>query len=211
MSAGTAGSSHPEDPPLIREVDNPEGLKALADPTRLAILTRLMSGSELPVMSVKELAAELGEPQTKLYRHIKVLESAGLIRVAASRLVSGILEQRYQACQRDVRFGPGFLREYADDSERVARTVIDRFRDGFFAAFRAGLLPTDADVPADQPYRKSTILMSEQRMPKAKAAQLRQKIQELAEFVDAEPREDPDGVPVHLLLGYYSLDDDAGL
>jgi DNA-binding MarR family transcriptional regulator len=41
-------------------------------------------------MSVKELAEELGEPQTKLYRHVKQLEAAGLIRIAASRMVSGI-------------------------------------------------------------------------------------------------------------------------
>ena len=65
------------------------------------------------VMSVKELAAELGEPQTKLYRHVKQLESTGLIRVAASRLVSGILEQRYQACQTDLRLGPGLMRDEA--------------------------------------------------------------------------------------------------
>src|SRR5690242_6610077 len=75
----------------------------MADPIRLAILAALMkSRRNLPVMSVKELAAELGEPQTKLYRHVRQLEAAGLIRVASTRMVSGILEQRYQASQRDL-------------------------------------------------------------------------------------------------------------
>ena len=90
----------------VREIDSVEGLRALADPVRLAILsaldTRARDG-ELPVMSVKELAQHLGEPQTKLYRHVKQLEAAGLIEVAATRMVSGILEQRYRARQR----GPG--------------------------------------------------------------------------------------------------------
>ena len=61
-----------EEQPGVREIDTVEGLRALADPVRLAILaaldTRAPDGA-LPVMSVKELAQHLGEPQTKLYRH----------------------------------------------------------------------------------------------------------------------------------------------
>jgi len=89
-----------EEQPGIREIDSVEELRALADPVRLAILSALdmhVPGGELPVMSVKELAQHLGEPQTKLYRHVKQLEAAGLVEVAATRMVSGILEQRYRA------------------------------------------------------------------------------------------------------------------
>ena len=92
---------HEAAPPTTRTVATVDMLKAMADPTRIAILTVLMEHpSDLPVMSVKEIAARLGEPQTKLYRHIKQLEAAGLIKVAATRMVSGILEQRYQAAQQ---------------------------------------------------------------------------------------------------------------
>lgn len=45
---------------------------------------------------MKKLAKHLGEPQAKLYQHVKQLEAAGLIEVAATRMVSGILEQRYR-------------------------------------------------------------------------------------------------------------------
>jgi DNA-binding transcriptional ArsR family regulator len=77
----------------IRTVANVDVLKALADPTRLAILAALMkTRHDLPVMSVKELAAELNQPQTKLYRHVRQLEAAALIKVASTRMVSGILE-----------------------------------------------------------------------------------------------------------------------
>ena len=47
-------------PQAVRTVDNVDMLKAIADPTRVAILAALMkTRQDLPVMSVKELAAEL--------------------------------------------------------------------------------------------------------------------------------------------------------
>jgi DNA-binding transcriptional ArsR family regulator len=48
---------------------------ALADPTRRAILTRLMQGDA----TVSELAAPFTVSQPAISRHLKVLEGAGLI------------------------------------------------------------------------------------------------------------------------------------
>jgi DNA-binding transcriptional ArsR family regulator len=58
---------------------------ALADPTRRAILARLAEGD----LSVGELAAPFSMSQPAVSRHLKVLESAGLItrsRRATTRL-----------------------------------------------------------------------------------------------------------------------------
>jgi len=196
------------EPVQLREVSDTDGLKALADPTRLAILSLLMAHrGTLRIMSVKGLAAELGEPQTKLYRHVRVLESADLIRVASSRMVSGILEQRYQANQRDLRFGPGLLQSHTDESEMVLRTMVDRFGEDFFAAFRAGRIPHSEDVPAELAYQRNTIFLSEERMSPAKALEVREKISELVELVNSETEAHPDAVPVNLLLAYYSPTD----
>jgi len=189
-----------EKPPEVRSVNNVAALKAMADPTRFAILTALMRTSDLPVMSVKELAAELGEPQTKLYRHVRQLEAAGLIKVASTRMVSGILEQRYQACQRDLTFGRGLVTENADESERVLRTILDRHRDGLFAAARAGRLAWD-DVPGGEPYRKPLLHMSDLRVSRAKAAEVRDKLDEiLSSLKDAEAA---DGVSLNLFISFY--------
>ena len=49
---------------------------ALADPTRRAILARLMSGE----VSVNELAEPFAMSQPAISKHLKVLERAGLIR-----------------------------------------------------------------------------------------------------------------------------------
>jgi DNA-binding transcriptional ArsR family regulator len=198
-------------PATTRAVDDVGTLRAMADPTRIAILAALMKmmkakNGDLPVMSVKELAAELGEPQTKLYRHMRQLEAAGLVRVAATRTVSGIIEQRYQACQRDLTFGGGFLREHGDESEAITRALLDRFRDGFFAAFRDKRLAPD-DLPAAESYRKPTMMLSEARVTPANAAELRGKLEQLMTWLHEAETDDPGGVPVNVLVGYYSPED----
>jgi DNA-binding transcriptional ArsR family regulator len=188
----------------VRTVADVDSLRALADPTRLAILSTLMERrDELLVMSVKEIAARLGEPQTKLYRHVKQLEAAGLIRVAATRLVSGILEQRYQACQWDLLFDGGFIRAHADDSEAAMSAVLDGFRAGFFAALRDKRLEPEA-IPEAEHYRLPTIYSSDLRVSPEKAAEIRAKLREVMTLLSDKSIEDPEGVLVNLLIGYYT-------
>lgn len=194
------------EPLAIRTISEVEGLRAMADPTRLAILYALMEPrhGELPVMSAKELAAQLGESQTKLYRHIKQLESAGLIRVAATRMVSGILEHRYQACQRDLSFGGGFLRQHADESEAVMAALLTKFRDGFFTAFRDKRLAPDV-VPESDTYRTPKLYVAESKVTPKVAADIRSSLENLIQQLGDKELDDPDGaVRVNVLVGYFT-------
>lgn len=181
----TAGQSA-----AVREVDDVETLKALADPTRMEILSAL-TRPDLPVMSVKELAARMGQPQTKLYRHVRHLEEAGLIKVAATRMVSGILEQRYQACQRELKLSPRMLRENMGDAEVALQTVLDQFRDGILAA----TLRESEDRPV--------MFLSEAALGPVEEAELRRRLMEVSDWLDHLP-EHPGGVPVRLMVGLYT-------
>lgn len=78
-------------------------LSALADPTRRAILARLVAGEA----SVAELAKPFGMSQPAISRHLKVLEAAGLI------------ETRPSAQERLRRLKPGALDEVATCIERL--------------------------------------------------------------------------------------------
>jgi DNA-binding transcriptional ArsR family regulator len=208
-SAETAETAETE-PQAVRTVNDVEVLKAMADPTRLAILAALMKpGRDLPVMSVKELAAELGEPQTKLYRHVRQLEAAGLIRVAGTRLVSGILEQRYQACQRDLTLDRGFLGENADESELFVQAVLGRYFDGFRAAFRADRLPGN-ETPAEESYRKPVLFYSDLKLSPARAAELVGRLKEIMDSLKDDQAGDPDGVTLNLLIGSYVPVEEGG-
>ncbi len=76
---------------------------ALADPTRRAILARLATGEA----SVTELAKPFGMSQPAISRHLKVLETAGLI------------EARQSAQERPRRLKPGALDEIVSCIERL--------------------------------------------------------------------------------------------
>ena len=116
-------------------------LKALADPLRLNMLYALTPerDPDLQAKTVKELAAELGEPQTKLYRHIKHLESAGLIHAVASRVVSGIVEHRYLASQAAMILGDDLTdtEKLSPEAEAMAAAALELYRRQYFAARRA--------------------------------------------------------------------------
>ncbi|HET9896644.1 MAG TPA: helix-turn-helix domain-containing protein [Streptosporangiaceae bacterium] len=202
-------------PETVRTVSDIETLKAIADPLRLAILTALMRspGGGLPVMTVKELAAQLGEPQTKLYRHVRHLESVGLIKAVASRVVSGILEQRYQACQGDLMLGPGLTntQKSSAEGEAAVAAALEMYRRQFFAARRAGLAADEAtgaeDLTGLEKYRKVILGLSVARVSKAEAARFRARLQQIMDdLAEAEANQtDSDDVAViNVLVGYFS-------
>jgi DNA-binding transcriptional ArsR family regulator len=118
------------EPADVRRVETAEEIKAMADPLRLRVLQLLMTTAER-TWSVKEIAAELGQPVTKLYHHVKLLEAAALITDVESRLVSGILEHRYAASQRSLRFDDALMGspETRPDSIAHVGLTVDTSRD----------------------------------------------------------------------------------
>lgn len=81
--------------------------------------------------------------------------------------------------------------------------------DGRPGASPADHLPT-GDVPAEESYRKPRIFFSDLKVSPAKAAEIRSKLEEIAAFLNDEKTEDPDGVPMNLLIGYYVPGDPDG-
>ncbi len=202
-------------PGPVREVGVVETMKAVADPTRLRILQRLMTRDktgDLPVMSVKELAAELAEPQTKLYRHVKQLESVNLISAVSSRVVSGIVEQRYQACQGELSLGVGLTEEQKKtaEAEATVAAALELYRSQFFAAHRSGAIVSE-DTPGAPEHRKMLLCMNLAKVPQEEAASFRSRLQQLMDDLsDAEKRATgrDDNVTVNALAGFFCPDPD---
>src|SRR5947209_2468424 len=93
------------DPPDLldtRVVADAAALKALADPLRLHML-EVLAKDPSRTWTVKELAAQMLQPVTRLYHHMKLLETANLVIDAETRIVSGIVEHRYRCAQRSIK------------------------------------------------------------------------------------------------------------
>lgn len=129
--------------PAVRVIESAAAIKALADPLRIRLLQLLMTTSDRS-WCVKEIAAELDQPVTKLYHHVKILESAGLIADAESRLVSGILEHRYRASQKSLRLDEALFGapETRPDTIAQVAALVDTTRDDLIDYLNRG----DADL-----------------------------------------------------------------
>ncbi|MER7843247.1 helix-turn-helix domain-containing protein [Kitasatospora sp. NPDC096077] len=190
-----------------RQVGDVAVLKALADPLRLAILGALKTSEDRP-RTAKELAVELGEPQTKLYRHIKQLEKAGLILVAGTRLVSGIVESRYQVAQDSIRLAPEmFTTDSPVRSEAYGAMLaaMDRVRGDFRGHAVGGRLdfgrsPEGAGAPS------GLFADFALRLAPARLARLQSQLKELLDELTAEgPSTADDAVDVTLFTLLYGL------
>ena len=72
-------------------VAEPKQLKAMADPLRAQLIQLLRDRAR----STQDLAGELALPKGTVGHHLKVLESAGLIRVVRTRKVRAVTEKFY--------------------------------------------------------------------------------------------------------------------
>jgi DNA-binding transcriptional ArsR family regulator len=203
---GARQVSQPGAPAPLRTIEDVETIRALADPTRLGILRVLMSGArtEPRVMSVKELAAELGEPQTKLYRHVKQLEACGLIEVAQTRLVSGIVEQRYRTGQIDLAINRALISTIdPDDQAAVVAALFDNIRDDVVAGLRAGRLGPGAQTASPPQDGLNVFGAWENTVSPAKAREFAERLSALLTEIGAADH-DEDGVPIVVLATLYS-------
>jgi DNA-binding transcriptional ArsR family regulator len=183
---------------VVRTVTDVETIKALADSTRLSIL-RALSRDRVP-KSAKELAEELGEPQTKLYRHLKVLLEADLIEVAETRVVSGIVETKYRAAQSSVTIDPTVHPN--ETREVMARIIGDNLAD-----YRARFLrQIETAVYADgvEEAKKHGMLMNlSATLPPEVAVDFQRRLEALVKEFDDCPR-DPDGVRMEGLVSWFN-------
>lgn len=197
--AADTGASAPSGPPEFiedRTVSDLETLRLLADPLRLSILGAFPPGRTGQPMSVKEIAEKLDEGQTKLYRHVKKLEEAGLLYVAETRVVSGIIEKRYRAAQRRLTIDSDMLTqqpepdEYADTMVAVLDATRDRMRREIQAG-RVLLKKPETGPDLSVQLASTRVTMTLDRYEKLRAA--------VTELLDAGPSDEgPDTVTVHL-------------
>jgi DNA-binding transcriptional ArsR family regulator len=124
-----------------------EVVRVISDRLRLRVIEAFGRHRGIP-RTVKEVARELGEPPTKLYYHVNLLEQHGLLIVAESNLVSGIVEKRYLPAAKSIRVDRRLMAEYQPDAPgakdspvgTMVESIVEGTADDFRRALAAGLL-----------------------------------------------------------------------
>jgi hypothetical protein len=138
----------------------------------------------------------LGERERQLLvRHDRPQQQhAGrLIEVAATRMVSGTLEQRYRARQNDLRLSAALFRQHTDESEAAVRTAFDTFLADFFDQARK------EGWPDEGPDKPILVVFDDQVSP-ASAERIRAR---LAELKQALAEAELGDVQLNVALGFY--------
>ena len=146
-----------------------EQLHAIGQPTRWRILGRLLAGPA----SIQELARSLGAAKGTIGHHVRVLERAGLIRLAETQKVRGVFEKRYARSARQFQL-PG-------NDPAAAEAPVD-----------LGTLPLRQALaeaaPSQGPKDPSTSIVVRARMSPARARRFAALVNQLAaEFADGAP------------------------
>jgi DNA-binding transcriptional ArsR family regulator len=188
-------SQQPADEMVLTDV---EQLKVIGEPLRLQLI-EVMAEDPTRGWTAKELAEHLSTKQTKLYHHLGLLEEHGFIRVAKTRVVSGILEKRYQATahgfrvERSLLAGPG--------GETAVSGAIDamfeKARSEILAGIHSGAIQPESDDPKRKQMRLSA---TNARLSPASVKRVMRLIDKLSEI---DTNQDADGDEYGLLVGFY--------
>ena len=192
-----------DQPVAERLISDVETLKALSDPVRLRIL-EVMVSAPIEGWTVKRLATTLGVGPTKLYHHVGILEERGLIVVAGTRVVSGIIETSYRTAQLSLRLAPDLLAGGAggDSVEAVLATIFDSARADVARGLRTGTIAVGDEADP----HKGLVARGAIRLDPARALELRRRLRALLDEFDRESG-DPGDESFGFLLAFYPQPD----
>lgn len=122
VNTSTPAEAASEGPVELLTIGSLETLRLLADPLRMRLMSAF-TDAKGKALTVKQLATLLGVKPTRLYYHISLLEEHGLLLMASSRVVSGIIEKSYVAAAKAITVDPQLLRVSPAGREAAAATI----------------------------------------------------------------------------------------
>jgi DNA-binding transcriptional ArsR family regulator len=152
-----------------------ETLKIISDPLRIRIMRTLRWPK-----TVKKIADELEMPATKLYYHVNQMEKHGLIRVAATNIVSGIIEKQYQVVARRYQVDETLLSDkesFTNEAlESLIIAILDDTKEELRKSIRAGMVEATDTTP-----EKGWFLKGRLRLEPDQVAEFTRQLQALFE------------------------------
>ena len=188
-TAATAQPAGPDyDAPDVLVVREPEQLKALGDELRGRIVVMLRERAQ----SVSELAAKLEMPKGTVAHHVKVLESAGLLKVVRTRRVRALTESYYGRTARLFPYESADTAGYEDVRNIVAASL---------------RVAAEEILPVDEEDAAACSGVLRVRLSQADAKRFDRRLTKLMDEFRAG--DDPEGTPYGLALALYRRAPDA--
>jgi DNA-binding transcriptional ArsR family regulator len=182
-------------PEPVMLISSAETLRVISDPTRMRLMEVMVQRQD-PPWSVKELAAALAVPTTRLYHHVEQLLAHGIVLPVERRVVSGIIETRYRISALSFQLDRRLFEGGTDDATAAIHdtlvTIFDSARDEIEAAMRSAASRAGGDPGDDGEAGHDRVLVARSlaRLSPARAAEYRRRLGELqVEFADEDSPE----------------------
>jgi DNA-binding transcriptional ArsR family regulator len=177
-------------------IDDLDTLKALSEPTRVAIIELLTEPR-----SVTQLAAALAVPRTRLYHHIELLQSKRLIKQVEERRVGALTERVYALTANVYRPSASLLSRGDEDSrlDAVTTLVFDTTKSDLRRAIAAG----DAQVGAGDGPGRLGVGRSIANLSAAQAAEFIRELEALVARFDEAHGDADDARPFAFVWAFY--------
>ena len=177
------------------QINSLEQIRLLSDPFKLKLVQAFAESAK----TAKQVAGELGENVTKLYRHVDALHQAGLLVVEAEKQKRGAVERTFRAVAQRFEADHGlFNAGTGEEGTEAARQML--------RVSEAEILDVLGKATED-PSEKAIVLRIRGKASPAKIAALRRALTEWLESVpnvdeaSAENAEEFGG-----LIAFYKID-----
>jgi DNA-binding transcriptional ArsR family regulator len=175
----------------VQKIENLEQLRLLSDPLKLSLL-QAFGETEATVATAAEA---LGEPLTKLYRHVDALLDAGLIEVTRECPKRGTVERWFRTVARRFEVADDLLTTEDPAAEEQAMRDVLR---GAETELLAALREKDETVPP-------TFARFRARVTPAQLEELRERLFVWLDELESDTPEGDDAIDVGAVVGLYRL------
>lgn len=180
----------------LHKINDLEQIRLLADPLKLRLLQEFAQAAK----TAKDVAIDLDESVTKLYRHVDALLAAGLIEVVGEQQKRGTVERTFRAVAQR------FEADHTLFSDAAGTEGVDAARD-MLRVSEAEILDVLANA-SDEPEEQAIIMRIRGKATPEKIAELRASLQAWLESVPGVEEETADdGREIGGLIAFYEVPD----
>jgi len=135
------------EPADVYLIDDLKGFELLSHATRIEVLELCQEPH-----SVKEIAAAMGVPRTRLYHHVGMLDDAGMLAVVETRQAGALTEKVYQVAAKAFQPSEAFSNSANQRqlAEGILTSVMGTTRADFLRALEEGRFSMEKDTSTKQ-------------------------------------------------------------